>query len=293
MDWAYVNPFTGYVYFRDIKFYENKSDSIFLSVKGLGANFSILKSFSKTYEISDIKLNRPKGFIIQNKKDFNFNDLIEKFSPKEDSTTNKDPLHLNLLNLKIVEGEFIYKENITPINYSIKDVNINCNAIRWDVDTIPIDFSFLSGSGSGKMKGKFTVNSKNKNYSLNVIAEKFSLDILGQYIKDLSNFGSFKAFLDADFKSKGNLIDKRKVTNSGLIKVTDFHFGKNPKEDYASFESLNISIHELSPHKPIYFYDSITLVKPYFKYERYDYLDNIQTMFGVKGENIKAVNTNP
>ena len=33
MDWAYINPFNGYVYFRKIKFYKNKSDSIFLSAK--------------------------------------------------------------------------------------------------------------------------------------------------------------------------------------------------------------------------------------------------------------------
>jgi hypothetical protein len=293
MAWAYVNPFTGYVYFRDVKFFENKSDSVFLSVKGLGANFNLRKLFNKTYEISNIKLNRPKGFILQNNKEFNLNDLIEKFSSKEDSLKKKPPLHLNLLTIKIVEGEFIYKEKITPINYSIKDVNLNCSAIRWDVDTIPIDFEFSSGSGSGKMKGNFTVNSKNKDYALDINIKKFSLDILGQYIKDLSNYGSFKAFLDADFKSNGNLIKQENVTNSGVLKVSDFHFGKNPKDYYASFESLNISIHELSPHKLIYFYDSITLVKPFFKYERYDYLDNVQTMFGKKGNNVTAVNNNP
>lgn len=113
--WAYVNPFTGSVYFSDLKIYESKSDSIFFSANGVSANFSMLQLFSQTYEISDLTLNHPKGTIIQNKKDFNFNDLIEKFTPENPDTT-KAPVHFNILNIKINEGEFHYREQLIPIN---------------------------------------------------------------------------------------------------------------------------------------------------------------------------------
>ena len=79
MDWAYVNLFTGYTHFSNLKIYEFKSDSIFFSADGLSIRVAMFKLFSKTYEISELTLNRPHGIVIQNKKDFNFNDLIEKF----------------------------------------------------------------------------------------------------------------------------------------------------------------------------------------------------------------------
>lgn len=41
-----------------------------------------------------------------------------------------------------------------------------------------------------------------------------------------------------------------------------------------------------------YLYDSLTISHPYIKYEIYDYLDNIQRMFGKNGANVKAANTN-
>ena len=290
MDWAYVNPFTGYLYFSNVRIYEFESDSVFFSANGLSANIGMYQLFFKKYEISQLTLHKPKGVIIQNKKHFNFNSLIEIFSAKDGQKINKEPLHLSILNVKIKNGELYYREIATPINYFIKNLNIESDGYRWNVDTIPVKFSFLSGVGSGAMNGDFTINPKNKNYTLAVLIHKFDLNIVGQYIKDLSNYGSFKAFLDADFKSKGSLIDRENVTHSGNIKISDFHFGKNQKEDFASFDELVIAIHEVSPRKFIYFFDSVSVRQPYFKYEKYDHLDNVQTMFGKKGANVKAAN---
>ena len=293
LDRAYVNPFTGYVYLSNLKIREFKSDSVFLSLDGVSANFEMLKLFSKTYEISEITLDHPHGIIIQNKKDLNFNDLIEKFSPKETAVTTTGPLHFNILNIKINEGEFYYMDKQIPINYFIKNVNLESSGKRWDLDSIAIKFSFLSGIGSGDMKGNFSINFTNKNYRLAVLVHKFSLEIIDQYLKDLINYGSFKANLDADIKATGNFTDKENLNASGLIAVNDFHFGKTPKEDYASFDKLVVDIIQLNPKNHKYILDSISLNHPYFKYERYDNLDNFQTIFGEKGSNVTAVTSNP
>ncbi|HTA61025.1 MAG TPA: DUF748 domain-containing protein [Bacteroidia bacterium] len=293
LDRAYVNPFTGYVYFSNLKIYEFKSDSIFLSVDGISTNFEMLKLFSKTYEISEITLNHPHGLIIQNKKDLNFNDLIEKFSPKKNSGTTKDPIHFNILKIKINDGEFYYQEKQIPINYFIKKVNLESGGKSWNSDTIGIKFSFLSGIGRGDMKGNCSINFKNKDYRLAVLVHKFSLEIIDQYLKDLINYGSFTANLDANVKATGNFTDEENLNASGQIAINDFHFGKTPKEDYASFDKLVLAIIELSPKNHKYILDSVSLNHPYLKYERYDYLDNFQTIFGKKGANVKDITSNP
>jgi len=94
MDGAYVNLFTGYVNFSSLKIYELKSDSIFISAEGLSANIAVLKIFSKTYEISKLTLDHPRGIIIQNKKVLNLSDLIEKFSSKKKREHLKNPFIL-------------------------------------------------------------------------------------------------------------------------------------------------------------------------------------------------------
>ena len=287
MDWAYVNPFTGYIHFSNIKIYELSSDSIFFAANGVSANFSMFKILSKTktYEISDLTLNQPNGIITQNNKEYNFNDLIKKFSPQDSSKAAKTVSHFNILNVKILDGIFYYRDKQVPINYFIKKVNIESNGMQWDADTIAAKFSFLSGIGSGGMKGNFTINSKSKDYRLAIVIEKFDLNILEQYLSALTNYGSYTANLDADLNVKGNFKAAEDVTFSGLLAINDFHLGKNPKDDYVSFDKLSLAIAELSPKNHKYLFDSLLLKHPYFKYEKYDNANNLQTMFAAKDSN--------
>jgi hypothetical protein len=295
MNWAYVNVFTGQVYFSDLKIYELKSDSIFFSANGIGINVSMHKLLSKEYEISELVLHQPKGIIIQtgSKHDFNFNDLIEKFNPKDKvKDTLKEPLHFHILNVKIQDGEFHYHEGVIPINYFIKKVNIESTGYHWNADTILLKFSFLPGVGTGEARGEGMLNIKNLDYRLAAVAKKYDLGIIAQYLKDFSNYGHFRANFDADIKAKGNLKHARALSSSGKMAINDFHFGKSENEDYASFEKFSMEIIDLSPEQHKYIFDTISLLHPYFKYERYDHLDNIQTIFGKKGSNVKAANAN-
>lgn len=288
IDRVLVNPFSGSVHFSDLKIYELKSDSIFFSAEGGNANFAILKLFSKTYEISKLTLNHPYGVIIQNNKDLNFSDLIDKLSSKENSDTSGKRVHFNILRVKINDGEFYYHEQLAPINYFIKRVNIASTGKLWDADTIAAQFSFLPGKGGGDIKGEFTINLRNKDYRLAFITHEYDLNIIEQYIKDLTNYGSFSANLDASIKAKGILNDRKSIAFSGQVVINDLHFGESPEVDFASFDKLKLGIIELDPKNLKYLFDSIFLSHPYFKYERYDYLDNLQTMFGRDGTNIKV-----
>jgi len=287
MDWAYVNPFTGYIHFSNVKIYELSSDSIFFAANGVSANIAMFKILSntKTYEISDLTLNKPNGIITQNNKEYNFNDLIKKFSPEDTSKVANVVSHFNILNVKIIEGIFYYRDKQVPINYFIKKVNIESTGMQWDADTIAAKFSFLSGIGSGGMKGNFTINSKSKDYRLAIVIQKFDLNILEQYLSALTNYGSYTANLDADLNVKGNFKAAEDVTFSGLLAINDFHIGKNPKDDYASFDILSLAIAELSPKNHKYLFDSLLLKHPYFKYEKYDNANNLQTMFAAKDSN--------
>jgi hypothetical protein len=294
MDWAYVNVFTGQIYFKNLKVFELKSDSVFFSAHGIGINISMGKLFSKTYEISDLTIDQPKAMIIQTgtKRNFNFDDLIEKFTAKKDTIqdTLKQPIHFSLLNIKIKNGEFHYHEGQIPINYFVKKVNIESNGYRWNVDTMFVKYAFLPGTGSGDAKGDFTLNIKNLDYRLAAIVKKYDLQIIEQYLKDMSNYGHFRANMDADIKANGNLKRARAVEAKGKLAINDFHFGKSAKEDFASFERFEMNMLDLAPEGHKYRFDTISLKHPYFKYERYDNLDNIQTIFGKKGSNVKSVN---
>jgi hypothetical protein len=299
MSWIYINPFTGYVHISNLKIWEskklpsyNQGDSIFFAANGVSASFALRKLLSKTFEISSITLDQPKGTVIQNKKFLNFTDLIDTLTPKKPSLT-PSKWHFNILTIKIENSAFYYREDVTPINYFIKEANFESTGKRWNSDSIQVKFSFKSGTGSGTAQGTFMINFKNQHFRFAAIVHNFDMNIIEQYMKALVNYGSFRASLDADVTATGDFNDEEDINAKGIVAVNDFHFGKNPDEDYASWEKLTLKIDSLSPKNHVYNFDSLSVIHPYFKYERYDSLDNLQMMFGKNGSNLSDANSNP
>lgn len=289
MDWAYVNPLTGYVHFENLRIYEAANDTVFFSAEGVSADFAMLKLFSKTYELTEITLDHPKALIIQDKNRLNISDMIERFSSDSGAPQQKQPVHFNMLDCKIIAGEFHFHEKHIPVSYYIKEVEISSPGKRWDSDSIAFAFSFLPGTGGGDMRGKCSIGFENLRYRLEAVAHRLDLGIIQQYLKELTNNGKFTANLDADIKAAGSFTDGEDIVASGRLILNDFHFGKTTGDDIASFHRLEFAVAELSPKKPVYNFDSVSLDRPFLKYDRYDYLDNIQRMFGNSGSKVETV----
>jgi Domain of Unknown Function (DUF748) len=285
MDWAYVNPFTGLVNFNNFRIYEAKKDTLFFSARSVTADFSIMRLFSGTVEITGLIVDHPSGVVIQTKKHFNFDDLILRFSP-DPSSQNRSSVHVNILHIQIKHGEFYYREKAIPINYAIKDLSMESSGKRWDADTIASTFSFLSQDAKGGIKGNFTINVKNQEYRLATSVQDFDLEIIRQYLWELINYGVFSAKLDATIHAIGNFKDPGSIDMHGRFSFTDFHLGKTVVDNYAAFDKLKVVIERVSPVHKIFYFDSIILRHPFLKYEEFDSLNNVEMLFGRGGANI-------
>ena len=295
----YVNPFTGYVSFSDLKIYESKGlasymdgDTVFFSARGLSVSFSMVKLLSRTIELSEVVIGQPRGIVIQNRKELNFTDIIRRFTPNKPGTT-KATWHFNILNVRITDGMFRFREELIPIDYSIKEVNLASAGKLWNADTVEARISFMPGTGSGDFRGDFTINLKTLNYRYSILINRFDLSIIGQYLKDLTNNCSFSANLDAGLKATGNLKNVESLTATGHLAINDFHFGKDPQHDLASFDKLVMDIVEISPEQHKYLFDSVSVIRPFFKFELYEGSDNLQKMFGKNGSKIAAAKADP
>jgi len=288
MDWAYVNPFTGFVHFNNFKVLEVKKDTLFFSAKNVSADFSLLKLFSKTVEITELIVDYPRGVVTNKKKHFNFDDIVVRFTP-DSSSLDKSSFHVNILRFKIRHGEFYYREKAIPVNYLVKDLNMESSGKRWDADTIASTFSFLSQNGKGKMKGNFTINVKSLDYRLTNSIKNFDLEIIRQYLWELINYGTFSAKMDATVKAIGNFKDPRRVDMHGRFSFIDFRLGKTVKDNYVAFDKLVIGIQRVNPIHEIFHFDSIVLRSPFLKYEEFDSLNNVEMLFGKRGSNISDV----
>ncbi len=285
---VYLNPFTGYIHIGNLKLFEQKSDSIFIKSDGLSVNFNwTALIFKKTYELSSITLDHPTFNITQQRKAFNFDDIIAKFTPKEKKLVKKARTKLNILDINIIEGRVNYRENAIPVNYFLKAINIESSGMWWNRDSMFVKFNFKNGPASGLVKGDININLTKKRYKLALNIKDFDLGFMEQYVRDLAYYGNLQAKLDLNINAVGGFNNVLETEAKGWVAINDFHFGKKENEDFASFDKLFIGIKEFNPSKYKYYMDSVIVTHPFFLYEVYDHLDNLQRMFGEGGEKIK------
>lgn len=285
---VYVNPFTGYAHIGNLKLYEQKSDSIFIEASALNINFNwTALIFKKTYELSSLTLNDPVFNISQQRQSFNFDDIIAKFTPKEKELVKKARTKLNILDIDINNGRVNYQEKVIPVNYFVQKIYIESPGMWWNRDAMFVKFKMKNGPSTGEVKGNISINLTQKKYRLNLNINDFDLAFMEQYIKDLANYGNFEAKLNLDIHANGGFESVLETNAKGWVALNDIHFGKNKGNDFFSMEELYIGIKEFNPKQFKYNMDSVILTKPFFVYEIYDYLDNLQRMFGKGGGKIK------
>ena len=288
IDWAFVNPLTGYVFLSNATVYEAQGDSIFMRAQNVHGRFSMLNLLRRRAIISNLTFEKPDVRIVQNKHEYNFDDLVKLLTPDK-SHIRSSPWIAELVNVKIVDGKFFFIDKIIPINYFVKEVNVESQGYLNQGDTIAATLSLASGIGSGTLEGNITINTERLDYRFDVDVRNFNMEIIRQYIWELINYGMFTAHVDARMKGRGNFQSRESIETSGRLSIRDFHLGKTTTDDYASFKKLVFVVSDLSPLKHKFLFDSVLLVQPLLKYERYDSLDNVETLFGKKGSNISDI----
>src|ERR1700760_4346680 len=68
LDWALVNPFSGYIHLHNLKIYEYKSDSVFLAASGLTVRVSLFKLFSHTLQLNSASMDNLVVYVIRDHK---------------------------------------------------------------------------------------------------------------------------------------------------------------------------------------------------------------------------------
>jgi hypothetical protein len=273
---AYINPFTGQVTLRGLKMYEQNSDTVFLNVQKLSVNVSMLKLFSKVYQVTSLTIDEPQIRVIQNDTVFNFSDLIKRFAVTKD-TIPVEKLKFNLLNLKLSNGSVRYVQEQLPLEYSISDINLNSPGMRWSNDTVKGNFSL--NPPDGHVTGDFIVNIDTLDYDVNVNVEVFKTGSFGKLLNQFADAAAISGDIKLKLNVTGNVHYPLDIAAKGRFELNDFHFGRNTEKDYFSVNRFLIVFNDIDLKKGKYFFDSIYIDKPYLLYEKYDSLDNYRLMF--------------
>lgn len=279
LDRAFVNPLGGSTSLHNLQMREAQSDSIFFSAEKLSADLSLLKALRGIYQVNYIRLVKPEINIFRTDTIFNFNDLIEKFAVKKDSV-EKEAVKFSVLDIKLEDGLVRYGEKAIDNITEISQVNFSSPGMKWNVDSLQGEFSFVPGAGSAS--GNFVLNTDSLDYRGNIEINGFDLAMFNQYFVKYAGKANLTGIINTNLSMQGKFKNFLEGKGSGKFELKDFHFGKDKDNDYASLERFLVEIRELDLKKSIYYFDSILVSKPSILYQMYDTLDNFRRLIPPK-----------
>jgi Domain of Unknown Function (DUF748) len=270
MDKLFINLFTGSVSSHGFKIYEANSDKLFFQADELYAHIILHKVLSSEYELTDIKFTKPQVVFIQKGKRFNFSDLVDRFATPDVGTVpaNNKPFKWKVDNFDIDSATITYT-NTAPYNIiQIQHCSISIPDMAWDNPAYSINGDFDLASG-GSFKARSSFNKSTLIYTLQLNINQFNINPWYVYLKDYMKVNALDGLISTNINITGNMHNTSAIAASGNITVDKFSIIDNVNDKLTSVDKMDIEIDSINTEKNIYHFATITLDKPYFKFEMY------------------------
>lgn len=210
------NLFTGSLMIVDFDMKEqNDAESFFrfdtLSVKVKLFDFLRHKVTVKKIHLSDAHLN-----IWQRGSEFNFDDMIKKFSSAEDSVAMPEeeskPWEIGIYDIQLRNGNVLYKDLAVGSDWDMRDLNLVIPGVYFSGKETDVGFDLLFTDG-GRLSSQLQYDIEKSAYRIKLDLEKFSVGGLLPYLQQSMRVGSLSGILDAHISITG---ETEHVMNSAV-----------------------------------------------------------------------------
>jgi len=277
----FINLWRWDVTVKGIKVYEQKSNKQFFSAEKIYTDISILKAISGEYQVNTIQVEGPKVMIKQNGNQFNFDDLVTRFTAadttQQEPEKQPEPVKYRIERIEITNGTITYKDLLLKNEIVMQQFNMGCPLLVWNSPMLNAATEFNLNTG-GKTEANILLNLDSLSYTLNANIEKLNLQMLVPYLKDYLVTSYFGGLLSSKLLIKGDFDVPEAAALKGNIALSDFRIDDKNKATVASWQNFDIAIDSLDVAGNIYDFGEISLQKPYLLFEYYDNSDNFTNL---------------
>ena len=239
---ASFNAFTGSLQIDDLRIYEANSDSVFLSVDRFGAQLSMLKLLSGTYDLDDVEVARFSVNVEQRDTIFNFSDILDFLNESPD---DEEPLPLVLRNINIHDSDLRYRDLLVHSDLRIQNFSLFIPSVDLrDIHTsVGADLSFVDG---GQLHTQLHYNARLQSYSLDLDLSEFNIESLLPYVRSSIAFGEMKGILNLNLVMKGSIQHVLNFSLQGNAGVRDFQLLDPDGKSMVSCDTVSIGVRDFN-----------------------------------------------
>jgi hypothetical protein len=281
MKHLFINLWKMNVTLKELKVYENKSDSVFFSAGKIFTDISVLPMIKGEYRINTIQIVSPGVVIEQTGEHFNFDDLVTRFtaidSTKKEPGSPTEPTRYRVEKMEITSGTITYRDKVMNNEVVLQQFKLGCPLLVWNSPMLNAATEFKLKSG-GAADARLALNFDSLSYILTAHIQKLDLQLIKPYLKDYVKTTYFGGLLSSKLLIKGDFDVPEAVALKGDISLADFRIDDETKVTVASWKDFAIAIDSLDVVGNIYNFGEISLESPYLLFEYYAKSDNFTNM---------------
>jgi hypothetical protein len=261
MDKFRLNIFTGSLSIDSLNVYEKDDKNKFISINEFKFNMKIYPLLAKKFVVQRVLLSGADINIYQKGSEFNFDDIIKKFSSedtiKETKDTTASDWEIALNNIEINKTDITYKDLEINTNWGLYDFALKIPAMYFSNKSsdIGINLKFKNG-GSLALNAKYNMHTTN--YILNIALQNFSLSNVLPYLQQSMNISQVAGLLSTKLNISGDFNHIMDFKLKGDVGANNFSLIDDKQRNVVSMNKLDVSIDEISLSKNKY---HINLVK--------------------------------
>ena len=253
MSRLHINIFTGTVEADSLRMYEATGNTIFASIDTFYINVSLHKLLGSTFELSEMKVIKPYVEILQNKDQFNFDDLMARFN-KKDTTKSSFPKSIVLKNIFIKGGRIIYTDQQVHNTIKMNDLGIAIPEMRFGQGSTNAGIHLKIGE-TATVDSHLTLNMKTNQYQWDLQIGNLPISIFYPYAKEKLNIGKLDGLLSTDFHLNGDMAHMMNFVVTGTANMKSFNVTNSDGEELMSAATADAKINKLIWSSSTYLFD--------------------------------------
>lgn len=249
----HLNIFTGTLEIDSLRVYEANSTTVFASIDTFYINITLYKLIGSTFELSEMKVINPYVEILQNKDQFNFDDLMARFN-KKDTTKSSFPKSVILNKIFIKGGKITYIDQQLHNTIKMNDLWVAIPELRFGQGNTNAGIRLKIGK-TATVESHLTLNMKTDQYQWDLQIGNLPLSIFYPYTKEKLNIATLDGLLSTDLILKGDMAHMMNFVATGTANMKSFNVTNSAGEELMSAATADAKINKLIWSSSTYLFD--------------------------------------
>ncbi len=253
MSSLHINIFTGSVEADSLRMYEATGNAVFASIDTFYIKITFHKLLGSTFELSEMKVIKPYVVILQNKDQFNFDDLMARFN-KKDSTKSSFPKSIVLKNIFIKGGRIIYTDQQLHNTIKMNDLGVAIPELRFGQGNTNAGIHLKIGNNA-TVDSQLTLNMQTNQYQWDLQIGNLPINIFYPYAKEKLNIAKLDGFLNTNLHLNGDMAHMMNFVVTGTANMKSFNVTNSTGEELMSAATADAKINKIIWNSSTYLFD--------------------------------------